>query len=95
MHTDADACDCTRGLYGHRKRVHRKSTLGAESLAAQKTRTRVSITPGFSVGRSTNWAIAALFTLYVITKNNAADGAIVCICLLDRSFIVNQHKEQS
>ena len=21
MHTDVDACDCTRGLYGHRKRV--------------------------------------------------------------------------
>ena len=21
MHTDVDACDCTRGLYGHRNRV--------------------------------------------------------------------------
>ena len=37
----------------------------------------------------------ALLTLYVSTENNAGDGAIVCICLLDRSFIVNQHKEQS
>ena len=22
VHTDADACDCTRGLYRHRKRVY-------------------------------------------------------------------------
>ena len=29
MSTDADACDCTRGLYGHRKRVC--TTLEADS----------------------------------------------------------------
>ena len=55
--TDVDACDCTRGLYGHRKSLHWKLTLEAKSLAAPGTRTRVSIAPGFSVGRSNNWSI--------------------------------------
>ena len=27
VHTDADACDCTRGLYGHRERVCTESGL--------------------------------------------------------------------
>ena len=58
--TDVDACDSTQGLYGHRKRVCTESwTLIEKSLAAPGTRTRVSIAPGFSVGRSTNWAIPA------------------------------------
>ena len=50
-----DACDCTRGLYGHRKRVcAEKLTLGEKFLAAPGTRTRVRIAQSFSVGRSTN-----------------------------------------
>ena len=31
MHTDVDACDCTRGLYGHRKRVCTESWLWEKS----------------------------------------------------------------
>ena len=54
MHTDVDAYDCTRGLYGHRKSLHWKLTLGEKSLAAAGTRTRISVAPGFSVGRSAN-----------------------------------------
>ena len=38
------------GLYGHR----RVSALEEKSLAEPWTRTRVSIAPGFSVGRSSN-----------------------------------------
>ena len=52
--TDVDACDCTRGLYGHHRRVHWKLTLGQKTFAVPGTRTRVSIAPGFSVERSTN-----------------------------------------
>ena len=48
---------CTRGLYGHRKSLHWKLTLEAKSFATPGTRTRVSIAPGFSVGRFTNWYI--------------------------------------
>ena len=85
VRTAVDACDCTRGLYGHRtERLHtgavrtphwetahggrtdtalRESALevdsGEKSLAAPGTRTRVSLTPGFSVGRFTHWAVRA------------------------------------
>ena len=52
--TDVDAYNCTRGLYGHRKRVCIGSCLGEKSRATPGTRTRVSIALGFSVGRSTN-----------------------------------------
>ena len=53
VHTDVDACDCTRGLYGHLNLSrYLKLTFGENSLAALGTRTRVSIAPGFSVGRS-------------------------------------------
>ena len=45
--TDIDACDYTDG----------KLILGEKSLATQGTQTCVSITPGFSVRRSTSWAI--------------------------------------
>ena len=30
--TDADACDCTRGLYGHRNSLHWKFTLEKNPL---------------------------------------------------------------
>ena len=53
VRTDTDASNCTRGLYGHRKSLHWKLTLGEKSLAAPGTRTRVSIAPGFSVARPT------------------------------------------
>ena len=53
VHADVAACDCTRGLYGHRKSLHRKLTVGDKSLAAPGIRTRVNI----ALGRSTNWAI--------------------------------------
>ena len=43
-----DACDCTRGLYGHRQTVCTGSWLGEKSLNALGTRTRVSITPSLS-----------------------------------------------
>ena len=39
--------------------MHRKLTLGEKSFAAPRTRTRLSIALGLSVGRSTNWAISA------------------------------------
>ena len=51
VRTDVDAYNCTPGLYGHRKNLHWKLILGEKSLAAAGTRTRVSVTPGFSVGR--------------------------------------------
>ena len=60
VHTDVDACDCTRGLYGHHKRVCTGSWQGEKSLATLGTQTHVSVAPGFSVGRSTNWAILGL-----------------------------------
>ena len=49
VRTDGDACDCTRGLYGHRKRVCTESWLWEKNPL-----------PGFPAGRSTNWAIPAL-----------------------------------
>ena len=57
VHADVDACDCTQGLYGHRKRVCTGNWLGKKSLAAPGMWTCVSIAPGFSVGCSTSWAI--------------------------------------
>ena len=39
MHTDVDACNCTQGLYGHRKTLYWKLTLGEKSLAASGTET--------------------------------------------------------
>ena len=57
VHTDVDASDCTRGLYGQRK------ALKAEFLVfflifflitAPGTRTRVSNAPAVSVGRCTS-----------------------------------------
>ena len=49
VRTDADAWDCTGGLYGHRKTVCAGSGLcGKKSLAAPRTRTRVSIVPDVS-----------------------------------------------
>ena len=52
--------DCTRGLYGHPKEsLHWNLTQGEKSLAAPGTRTRVSIAPGFSVGRFINGAVPA------------------------------------
>ena len=52
VRTDADASDCTRGLYGHRKRVDWGKK--KKSLATPGTRARVIIASGFSVGRSSN-----------------------------------------
>ena len=55
VYVRTDACDCTQGLYGHRKRVCTGCRLWEKkNLAAPGTRTRVTATPGFSVGRSTN-----------------------------------------
>ena len=53
VHTDVNACDCTRGLYGHRKRVGTKSWLVEKSLGAPGNRTCLS---GVPVRRSTNRA---------------------------------------
>ena len=50
VRTYTDACDCTRGMYGHCKSLHWKLTLGEKALAKPGTRTRVSTAPGFSVG---------------------------------------------
>ena len=51
VHTDVNACDCTRGLYGHRKRVGTKSWLVEKSLGAPGNRTCLS---GVPVRRSTD-----------------------------------------
>ena len=50
VRSDVDACDCTRGLYGHGKNLHWKLTLGEKSLAASGTQTRISIVPAEGVG---------------------------------------------
>ena len=61
MHTDADACDCTRGLYRHCKSLHSKLPGGGGGArgggVSQCPQTRVSTVPSFSVWCSTNWAI--------------------------------------
>ena len=54
VRTGVDACDCIRGLYGHRNRVDRSRR---KIVCRAGIQTRVSIAPGFSVGRSTHWAI--------------------------------------
>ena len=67
VRTDADACDCTRGLYGHRKRrVRTESWLWEKEKERKKEKKNplphlglepaVSITPGFSVRSSIHWA---------------------------------------
>ena len=53
VYTDVNACDCTRGLYGHRKSLHWKLTLGEKSLAPSGNRTSLS---GVPVLHSTSWA---------------------------------------
>ena len=51
--TDVDACDCTEGLCGHRKRV----SVATKSIATLGASAHISIAPGFSVGCCTNRAI--------------------------------------
>ena len=41
VRTDVNACDCTRGMYGHRKSLHWKLTLGEKSFAAPRNQTCV------------------------------------------------------
>ena len=54
VHTDVQACDCTRRLYRHRKRACTESWLWEKkSLAAPENRTYLR---GVPVRRSTNWA---------------------------------------
>ena len=36
VHTDVDVCDCTRALYGHRKSLRWKLTLGKNLLLHQE-----------------------------------------------------------
>ena len=60
VHTDVNACDCTRGLYGHRKRVGTKSWLVEKSLGAPGNRTCLS---GVPVRRSTNRATSPRLSL--------------------------------
>ena len=55
VRTDTDACDFILGLYGQRKSLHWKLTLGEKSLTASGTRTRVSIMAGFLVGFSVHF----------------------------------------
>ena len=58
VHADVDACDCTRWLYGHHKRVCTESSLWKENLLPHLgTKTHVNTVPVFSVGCSTNRAI--------------------------------------
>ena len=52
VHTDVDVCDCTQALYGHRKSLHWKLTLGKKYLAAPGTQTPISAAPGLSAGHS-------------------------------------------
>ena len=58
MRTDVDACDCTRGPYGHGKRVCTENWLGEKkSLAYLGLEPASVFSPGFSAGRSTSCAI--------------------------------------
>ena len=69
----------TGGLYGHRKSLHCKLTLGEKSLATEGTRPRVSIAPGLSVGRFANEQLLQLMEvseaptprLKALSKHNA------------------------
>ena len=85
MHTDADACNCTQGLYGYCKSLHWKLTLGKKSLAAPGTQIHDSIAPGFSAGHSTYWAILlrTQLSLYHLLFFHRAT------CLLEKSESVN------
>ena len=56
--TDVDACDCTRGLYGHRKRVCTESRIREKSPLPHQGLEPASVSPtGFLVGRCINWTI--------------------------------------
>ena len=54
MRTDADACDCTRRLHGHREPSPLKDDWEITSLAAPGNRTRDSTAPGVWGRHSTN-----------------------------------------
>ena len=43
VRTDVDACDCTRGLYGHRQKVGTGKLTGRKISCRTGTRTRVTI----------------------------------------------------
>ena len=64
VHTDVNACDCTRGCTGTRISLHWKWNLGEKYLLAPGNRTCVS---GVPVRYSTNWATS--LPLYLVLKN--------------------------
>ena len=60
--TVVDACGCTRGLYGHRKRVCTWSWLGEKSCGETVTRTRHTLIPTLYWGESQGFSRGTLKT---------------------------------
>ena len=88
MRTAVDACDrLQKRLWGpHGHRSLKESALEVDSGGKISCRTgdsnRINIAPGFSIGRSTNWAIAApRYICMIVTALNTLPH-FVCICLL-------------
>ena len=55
VHTDLDACDCTQGMYGHRKRVCTGNPLWDQNpLPHRRKRTSSALRLAFSVGCCAN-----------------------------------------
>ena len=72
VRTDVDACNCTWGLYGHRKRVCTGRLLWEKNHLLHRVRTCMIIAPGFLVRHSTNWAI-----FFEVIANGLS---CVCMC---------------
>ena len=64
-HTDLDACNCRRGLCGHRKSLHCTEIDSGRQILCRTEDSNPRIASGFLVGHSANWTISALSAVNV------------------------------
>ena len=95
VHTDVDACDCTRGLYGHRKKVCTGSWPWEKKPCRYGDSNPRQYCAGFSFGRSANWAILAsknILLTSIVTMHLSFFFSFLFCCCPGPAFF--QHAEQ-
>ena len=84
MLTDVDECGCTRGLYGHHRRVCTESWLWLKNLLPHLgIDPHVSKAPGFSVGRSTNWTVPVMLKKTLNKKGRRREHLFIAVAMFD------------